>query len=260
MADTVAGVPPPPRRLFRVYVDESGDRGATSSASPLFVLSALIVRDDRAATVRTLRDQVCLDLGKPTSATLHWSQNIKAHSDRRHVASLLGGCGAGVFTFVIVDKNSLRGRSMALSDPAAMYNYAVRRLLERVSWYVHRQHGEAIVTFAHVKRFPYARLTSYLAQLRQGSTQIRWEALRGDPRITDPTTAHLLQVADLAAGCLASALIPDRFGAVEDAYLLAIWERIHCRPPGDIRSYGLNVVGDPAVLESFPWWSKVPRA
>jgi hypothetical protein len=174
-----------PRRLYRVYVDETGDRGMTSSASPFFIVSAVMVRDDRDADLRALRDQICIDLGKPAGTVLHWAVNMKDHGQRKHVAGLLGAADFMRVAYVIVHKAQLQQQSTALRDPTLMYNYAVRRLLERVTWCVDERDGEAILTFAHIKRFPYAKLTHYLQTLRAmgSNTQIRWGAIHGTPRI-----------------------------------------------------------------------------
>jgi hypothetical protein len=69
-----------------------------------------------------------------------------------------------------------------------MYLYAVRLLLERVSWYVHENGGgPAIVTFAHLTRFPAAKRHSYRRALELSKTQIRWRAYQGHPwRVDHP--------------------------------------------------------------------------
>jgi hypothetical protein len=241
------------RRLWRVFVDESGDRTLNERSKPYFTLAAVLVRADREGAVLAQRDQWCDRLNKPRTTVLHWSENLKKHDQRKYVSQSLGRLNLRV-QYVIVDKASLREQGSALEDHAMLYNYAVRRLLERVSWYVDGQRGEAIVTFAHVKRFPYDRLQSYLTHLRSQRTTIAWDALRGNVRIASQGELRMLQVADVAAGCLSSALVRDAFGNVEDAYLRNVSGVIIGRQPADIRSYGLNVVGEPACLERYDWW------
>ncbi len=226
----------------------------TAAASPVFILGALIVRDADDHALREFRDGLCVTLGKPVSTELHWSSNITAHAQRKEVARGLGELRA-TYSYVIVDKASvLRSPVTALTDHAAMYNYALRRLIERISWYVDGQHGIAILTFAHVRRFPYERMNQYLLALRQGKTDIKWRSFSGSPRISTPGQTKLLQLADLATGCIASAVRPDDYGDVEGTYIRQIADRIYSRPPGHICSYGLNVVGDRTCLESLPWW------
>jgi hypothetical protein len=53
-----------------------------------------------------------------------------------------------------------------------MYLWAIRLLLERVSWCIRDAGGEAsIVTFAHLKRFRAAKLHDYRDALRNMQTQ-----------------------------------------------------------------------------------------
>jgi Protein of unknown function (DUF3800) len=145
------------RDLYRVYVDETGDRGWGGSSSPIFVMSAVIVRDEDVPELKALRDRICARLGKPTTTTLHWAENVKAHSARKFVAGQLAGAPMAV-TNVAVIKESMMGSGTGLADAHQQYNYAVRRLLERVSWYVDERGGEAIVTLRRPERRHLVRL------------------------------------------------------------------------------------------------------
>src|ERR1039457_2325223 len=51
--------------LYRVYVDETGDRGWGGRASPIFVVSAVIVKDGRHNELLRGLDQINSDLKKP---------------------------------------------------------------------------------------------------------------------------------------------------------------------------------------------------
>jgi hypothetical protein len=202
-------------------------------------------------------------LGKPADTVLHWSQNIKSHPARREAATVLGGLPV-ILCYVIVDKASFRRSLTALGDSSWLYNYSARRLLERVSWLVRDQVGEAYVTFAHVKNFKYEPFHDYLTRLRGDETcTIHWPAISGTPCIDQPATKVLLQFADLAAGALAAAIVPDPYGRVECAYLDLIQHRLYRRPPGSILSYGLHVIGrqskGPNCVTDQPWWSNFPN-
>jgi hypothetical protein len=243
-----------PRELFRVSVDEAGDRGWGGRSSPVFVISAVIVRDAESVVLREMLDRINDDLGKPHTTVLHWAENVKTHPQRKHVAREIAASPATISN-VVVMKQAMMGSGTHLSDATAMYNYAIRRLLERVSWYVDELGGEAIVTFAHIRRFPYARLLSYLEILKLQPTEIRWDAIR-KVKINQPSRARPLQVADLAAGCLYSAVAPDQFGAYEPGYLDDLIPRIYIRGGGQVTSYGMNIVGPrDAPSATFPWWA-----
>lgn len=242
-----------PRELYRVYVDETGDRGWGGSASPIFVVTAVIVRDTDVPALKHALDTICARLGKPPSTVLHWAKNIKDHSQRKLVAAEIATLPM-TLTNVVVLKPSLMGSGTGISDATRMYNYALRRLLERISWCVDDRGGEAILTFAHVKNFPYARLEAYLSRLEAMPTQIRWAAFRGKPRIDQPARVRPLQMADLAAGALGTALRPDRYGQYELTYLREIFPLIYMRRRGKVESYGVNIVGANGCMNAYPWW------
>ena len=46
------------RKLFRVYVDEAGDRGWGSRSSEVFVLAAVVVPDDEDSALRGILDGI----------------------------------------------------------------------------------------------------------------------------------------------------------------------------------------------------------
>ena len=247
------------RALYRVYVDETGDRGWGGRARPIFVISAVIVKDGDEARLREALDAINATLKKPPRTALHWAENVKTHPQRKHVARTLAALDMTIAS-VVVFKAPLIGSGSALSDPASMYNYAVRRLLERISWFVDEAGGEATVTFAHIKNFPYPRLKAYIELLRESTTTIRWRAFTGNPKIDQPTRIRPLQVADLVAGAFGSALRPDDFGDFESSYLLELAPRIYIRGRGRVTSYGFNAVGDPQHLTAFPWWADFEAA
>lgn len=242
------------RDLYRVFVDEAGDRGWGGSSSAIFNLSAIVVRDEDADQLKTVRNDLCDSLGKPQSTVLHWSANVRTHAARKFVSDRLSDASITVAN-VVVDKRSLMGSGSALKDPAMQYNYAVRRLLERVSWFVDEEGGEAIVTFAHIRRFPYENLRNYLELLKAMGTevQIRWGAIR-KPKFDQPNRVSLLQIADLTAGCTHSAFRTDVFGAHEPTYLINIAPKIYVRGMGHVSSYGMNVIGRNGCVNGYPWW------
>lgn len=163
---------------------------------------------------------------------------------------------------VAVDKQSLMGTGSGLRDHAKQYNYPVRRMLERVSWYVDRHHGIAKLSFAHVRRFKYDTLKDYLDLLRQMPTDIRWRAIKGRyPAIEQPDKIRGLQVADLVAGCVFAAVRPDVHGDQEPCYLRELAPRLWGGPTRKLHTYGLHIVGkDGRSHEQFAWWDDISRA
>ena len=114
------------------------------------------------------------------------------------------------------------------------------------------------MTFAHVKNFKYSSLSAYLRYLQVSPTSIHWQSFRGAVRIDDSSRRVLLQLSDIAAGCLGAAITSDKHDAVEYGYLREVQGLIYRRPPGRIETYGLHVIGSPTTLTSQPWWDEFP--
>lgn len=200
---------------------------------------------------------MCADLDKPIDTVLHWAQNIKQHSQRKYVCKALGGSGAKL-AYVVVDKATCSNTPDGMGDHVKMYNYALRRLLERISWFAHGRNRDVHLAIAHVRNFKYPALDSYLSLLKTLRTTIRWNRLVSI-KIKDTTQRQLLQFADIAAGALSAAIVADRFGAVEYGYLEELQGMIYRHTPGKVTTYGLHVVTDDRLLRSQPWWGAFPN-
>jgi Protein of unknown function (DUF3800) len=233
--------------VFRVYIDEAGDRGRHAASSDHFVVSAVIVKDNLDAMARAELNALRSALGRHPGHVLHFrnlshSQKIKACQDI--AASSIECITNVVFCKRKLAATALPGQREAIihqADP--MYLYAVRLLLERVSWYVDENGGgSAIITFAHLRRFPTAKLHEYRSALGASDTQIRWNALANHPfRVSHPNKIDLLQIADTAASALFKAVEKDDYGNVEERYLRVLAPKLYCRGAAHITSYGLKV-------------------
>jgi hypothetical protein len=130
-----------------------------------------------------------------------------------------------------------------ISQPDPMYLWAIRLLLERISWFIRDTGGgSSILTFAHLKRFRYSKLHNYREALRHSPTSIHWPAFEDHQfRLNAPNTVDMLQLADISASALFKAVEPDRYGNVEPRYLTELRPIIYRKPPGLVTSYGLKV-------------------
>lgn len=133
-----------------------------------------------------------------------------------------------------------------INNPDPMYLFAIRLLLERISWYVGEagSQNKAIVTLGHITRFKAEKLHSYRAILESTShtNEIRWEVFAGHPfRLATPKEVQLLQLADIAASALFAAIEPGRLGITERRYMDQMASLIYRRTGGSVLSYGLKV-------------------
>lgn len=246
-------------QLFRVYIDETGDRGTAPASSPFFCFAAVVVNDGNDHELRRAHARWCTDLQKPLGTNLHWRDNLKYHHQRRYAAHALGALPVRL-SFVIVHKASLPRTSYIMSNSEAMYLWAARLLLERLSWMVRDQQGEAILSFGAVKGFSKASLDRYIANLRnQQNTQIAWPAIRPTIRMVQAGSSVGVQLADLACGALDSAIRPQ-LGQTEPAYLQALAPIVYKRRTSSVLKYGMKVVGNEAILTGMPWWAAFEQA
>jgi hypothetical protein len=232
--------------LYRVYVDEAGDRGISAQSDCHFVVSAVIVADSADAQLRGELAELRTTLGRHPGHVLHFVKF--SHSQRLKAAQDIAGSSLAAITNVIVHKDLMgqplpTGNMAYISRPDPMYLWALRLLLERVSWYVDENGGtEAIVTFGHVKGFKAQKLHDYRQALENSAeVEIRWHVFDGHPfRIEAPKAVELLQVADTAASALFRAVEPDAYGNTEPRYLHALGPKLYRRGIANVTSYGLK--------------------
>ena len=232
--------------LWRVYIDEAGDRGISDAATAHFVVSAVVVRDVSQQTARKELASLRQVLGRHPGHVLHFQKF--SHAQRLKAVQDLAGFSVDTISNVILCKRGFSAPTPAgdmayITNPDPMYLWAVRLLLERVSWYVRENGGgQAIVTFSHVRRFKIEKLHDYRRALENSDTKIHWPSLHGHPfRVDAPNSTELLQLADIAASALYRAVEPDEFGNTEQRYLRELRPKLYRRGRALVTSYGLKV-------------------
>jgi Protein of unknown function (DUF3800) len=235
--------------LRRVYIDEAGDRGGADRSSRYFVVSALILDDASDAIAR--QELLCLKqvLRRKPSDTLHFRK--LTHSQKVKACQEVANFSVQRFTSVVMCKKVLStplpdGGLAHISQPDPMYLWAIRLLLERISWFIRDSGGgTSTVTFAHLKRFKAAKLHDYREALCHSSTSIHWPSFEDHLfRLNTPNSVEMLQVADICASALFKAVEPDQYGNTEPRYLTELRPIIYRDPRGRVTSYGLKVFPD----------------
>jgi Protein of unknown function (DUF3800) len=233
--------------LYRVYIDEAGDRGMKPGSSAHFLVTAVIVRDSDDAQVRSDFEALRQELGRHRWQVLHFRK--LTHSQKIKAAQDIGTSSIAAITNVIICKRHLHGAPGSdlppayMLQPDPMYLFAMRMLLERISWYVDEHgRGQAHVTFAHLKRFKVAKLHEYRDILEGLPTTIRWQVFEGRPfHVSDMKQRELLQVADACASALFKAVELDEYGNRELRYMQSLDALVYRRGLGAITSYGYKV-------------------
>lgn len=136
-------------------------------------MSAVIVNDARESIARAELATVKRTLGRKPSDVLHF-RNL-THSQKVKACQEVANFSIERVASVILCKRSIQqpfpGGGLAyISQPDPMYLWAIRLLLERISWHLRDTGGgSSIVTFAHLSRFKAAKLHDY----RQASGSLR---------------------------------------------------------------------------------------
>ncbi|RDI19665.1 DUF3800 domain-containing protein [Lentzea flaviverrucosa] len=237
---------------LHAFIDESGQRSKSKASSDHFVMSAVIIGDEDLPTSAAVLDQLRTALGRRPGDALHWNQ-IKAHSQRLHLAKTLGAQPWLTASSVVVAKRHLDGGDM---NDDQVYCYTLRYLLERLSWFARSQGRVLDYTLAHVVRFKLATLREYEAKLRSSyGCQIDWAYL--DPsggKLNQPGTLEQLQLADAVASATAAAFNVDSFGNTETRYLTELAPRLYRRGNAPLTSYGLKMhPWRDSTKAAYPW-------
>jgi len=265
---------------FVVYIDESGDQGFTfrqpapAGSSHWFILGALVVRrENDLQCVETMR-RIRKAMGRQPNAHIHW-RRLK-HDDKVYFAQELSKMPVRLIA-VCVHKPSLQDVSTFQRNDL-LYFYAVRYLLERVSWLVRdtiptQGDGTAQLVFSKRKRMSYDNLFCYLKRLEQSAKygadiRIHFPSFclnrKRDIKVFEPQKRAGLQLVDGWAGAVWNSLEQNKYGNREPRYahiLSPVLYRYH----DTAMSYGVKIMPKEAIAfverevrlgRIYPWWQK----
>lgn len=251
------------RASFAVYVDESGDEGfkfrqriQEQASSDWFVLAALVTRKVDDLQVAKAIDTVRRELRLYSREHVHWKK-LK-HVEKVRYAQIMAPLQT-TLTAVCVHKPSL-AEPEKFKDDFRLYFYAVRCLLERVSWLVRDMHdptqrdgnGTTELVFSNRQGMPYEQMRAYLRLLQRqqrAGHDIRIDFGRvpvTNLRTLTPGASMGLQLADGAAGAFFNALERDRFGNTEPRYLRTLSPLLY-RHEQNVYGYGLKIMPTQAI-------------
>lgn len=250
-------VTPPARRLLRVYIDETGDRGVGPKASPFFAFSAVLVADEDEPhlmqAIRSLRQSFNI----PPSKALHWNEHVKTFPRRQHVATVLGSLTPVMVLHVAVEKAGIPSHAGMRNDHELFYNFAAGMVLERVLLAARDWPGgsrDALVRFAHVRGFKHETTRDYIEH-RARTNDPHWVPWRRLHSLHFDGQANYLglQAADQYVGMLWLAFRRDDFGGFEEHHFLQTAHQIRA-VNGRRVNYGFKWLGRPETLAAIPWW------
>ena len=263
---------------FRAYIDESGDEGFSfrstvgeQRSSDWFVLSALVTRMTTDIETVKLIDSIRREFLLHPKKHVHWKK-LK-HPQKVRYTQMLASVQARILV-VSVHKPSLL-EPEKFRERYRLYFYAVRYLMERLSWLVRDSHNQARyggdgtvdVLFSNRQGMSYEEMRNYLKLLDRQRTagqdiRIDFSLVRIDRiRTLAPGKSMGLQLADGAAGAIFNAFERDRYCNTEPRYLNALMPLLY-RNRGSVLGYGLKIVPKDAPVqlagqESLVWLKRL---
>jgi hypothetical protein len=267
---------------FEVYIDESGCEGFKFRPFPepgspqWFVLSAVIVHQSKVADMMRLVDTTRARLSnRGVPSDLHFA-DLTHHQRVAWIDTIANSPSKSAS--VLVNKPELKERAIFKAKDR-LYFYAVRLLLERVSWCCREQHdgrtgdGTAKLIFSKRKKMSYDELSGYLTWLRfktptddwermvKKDIQIDWRYINLKKIEALPHNARAgLRMADAVCSGLRYALEYSPYGFTEHRFAKMLRPHAYCRKKNYL-SYGMKFFpkppeDDPFARERYRWVDK----
>jgi hypothetical protein len=261
---------------FCAYIDESGDEGFKFRTNPdeeassdWFILAAFITRKKTDLQTVRIIERVRAELKLNPRKHIHWKK-LK-HPQKVRYAQIIASTQSRVMA-VCVHKPSLM-EPEKFSERYRLYFYAVRYLVERISWLVRDKHnpdkwggdGTAELLFSNRQGMSYDEMRDYLRLLskqKQAGQDIRIDFEKvpiENLKTHTPGKSMGLQLADAVAGAFFNALERDKFDNTEPRYIQTMTPVLY-RDNKNLQGYGLKIVPRESLSkleceESLKWLS-----
>lgn len=243
------------QHMLRAYIDESGVAGEAARSSKHFVLGAFVFDEADAERAHAYLDDLRVSVGRQRGHLMHWNQ-INQHGARRYLAQSLGEQEWIKLSAVVVCRDFIPD---SLPNTQLRYQYTLRFLLERLSWFAASKRTVLHYTLSHYLGMQENALRDYEERLRRRPDQIkiRWLDPAG-ATIARNDDVELLQFGDMVASSTACAFEPDRWGYVERDYLRRMSPRFYRHKDALIR-YGLKFHPNSAVdrSDNYSWTTEL---
>lgn len=248
---------------FKAYIDESGDEGfkfredlKQIGTSDWLVLSAFVTRAKYDIETVTVIDDVRREFGIVPKKHVHW-KDLK-HPQKIRYAQMIGEKRGRCISICVHKRSLLEPEKFRLNH--RLYFYAVRYLLERLTWltrdYDHQAKfggdGSIEIQFSNRGGMSYTKLKGYIDLLRSRKEKgfdvnIEFDRFSLDAfTVKTPGKSMGLQLADAIAGATFNAIERDIYGNTEPRYIETLLP-IHYRYDSKVMGYGLKIVPREAI-------------
>lgn len=248
--------------IFNVYIDEAGDEGFKLNqdgklcGSEWFIVGALVVRktNDRevASCINTIKEHLSFE--KHQYKPLHFCR--LDHQKRKFVLNTITKKGGFKCCFVAFDKREVTDESFLKTKKGYLYNYCVRYLLERISWLVYEHQGKAKLIFENRGNTSYPELDKYINELMSDPRSAIRKGVIESWDVLNKSQSKNLQIADTITSSLFQAVQKNKFGMVEESYILELKKYIY-NSNKNYHSYGLKFfpkqANDYTLINELNW-------
>ena len=236
----------PSETTLLAFVDEIGDRGHSKKSSEYFAMSAVIFSASSQQKVKDCIEALKTKLGINLKTPLHWRKHCHRHDVRKYITEEIAKLNEIKVIYVISDK------SITPEDHIKFYNLVAAFTLERILEYTEELNTKVCVRFGHVRGFNHLSTLDYFN--KRNWRLYDFNRLSDQPKWIPVDSNSGIQLADLYSGILGAAMIPDRFGNYEAAYLQKIKHQIQKSSHHKIDDYGIRTISADNDPKSFKWW------
>lgn len=228
------------------FIDETGDRGFSRKSSEYFAMSAVIFPASVQQKVKDCIANIKTKIGIPLSVPLHWRKHCHLHESRKFVAREISKIEGLAVIYVISDKKTMP------VDHEKFYNIVAACTLERILKHTELLGTKVNVWYGHIKGFNHQTTLDYFKKRKWhlGS----YGRLLHQPKWIRAEANSGIQLADMYAGILGAAILPDKFGSFEPVYLEKVKHQIRKSDKGQISGFGIRVLSKDNNPKSFNWW------
>lgn len=211
-----------------VYIDETGDRGAGDTASPIFGMAAILVEQPNATRLRAAVDQLRTDFGVKDGTVMSWKKHVKTHDRRRRAAELLSAQDYLKVCYVYADKSRLIDGSYR-DDPKRFYDFVAYRTFKSAVWAARNLYGSDArvhIRYGHVRHHTPEPTKKHIQHEAHFDPKVPHQMVESLQWVSADRFRES-EAADLFGGFLSAAIWPQgQFDYTESAYLLTAWPRI----------------------------------
>jgi hypothetical protein len=228
------------------FVDEIGDRGHSRKSSEYFAMSAVLFPASVQQKVKDCIANLKIKLGVDLKTPLHWRNHCRKHDTRKYITGEITKLEDITVIYIISDKKTVP------EDHVKFYNIVAAFTLERVLKHTEKLNTKVCVRFGHVRGFNHSTTLDYFN--KKDWHLCDYNRLSDQPKWISADSNSGIQLADLYAGILGAAMIPDRYGNYESTYLEKIKHQIRKSSNQMISGYGIKAISSDNDPKSFKWW------